>query len=146
MGVDFGNLLPALAIGGAAGSGVLNARAARAQGRAAKRAADINAQTELYESGQQASRIRTTGRRELGRQRTLIGTSGLQAAGSPLELLAANAAEIERQAMETTLAGRYAADVERSRGKVARKQASRVGAAALFEGGTRAAYYGRSLL
>ena len=143
MGLD---ILPALAIGSSEGSGVFAARGARAQGRAAQRAAEMNARATLYESAQQASRIRKGGRRELGRQRTLIGTSGLQAAGSPLELLAQNAAEFEREAMETTLAGRYAADIERSRGKVARKEAKRISAASLLEGGTRAAFYGHRLL
>ena len=146
MGVDFNAILPMLAVGSSAASGVFNARAARAQGRAAQKAANLNAQAAEYEANAQASRIRTEGRRELGRQRALIGTSGLQAAGSPLELLAQNASEIERQAMETTLAGRYAADVERSRGKVARKTASRVSAASLLEGGTKAVYYGHRLL
>lgn len=141
-----GVLFDALPVAGAAASGVFQARGARQYGRAAERAAQMNADAIALETAQRASRIRTAGRRELGRQRTLIGTSGLQAAGTSLDLLAQNASEIERQAMETTLAGAYDANVERSRGRVARDQGRRVSAASLLEGGTRAAYYGRSLL
>lgn len=144
MGLE--NVLPLLSVSGAAAGGTFNALGARAQGRAIRTASDMNAQAIQYESGQQASRIRKSGATEIGRQRTLIGASGLQAAGSPLEFIAQNAAEIERQAMERSLAGQYDASVERNRGKIARKTASMASGAALLEGGTRAAYYGRSLL
>ena len=86
-------------------SGQLGAYAARAKGRAEKRAAYINAGQIEREAGMRASRLRTAGRQEIGAQRAALGASGLQAAGSPLDLLAENAAELERRAMEETLAG-----------------------------------------
>ena len=134
-----------LAIASAAGSGVFNARGARAQGRAIEQASNINAANILTESELEASRLRRAGRQEIGRQRAIMGASGVQSAGSPLELLTQNAGELERRAMDTQLAGKYASDIERMRGKVARKSASRISGASLFEGGTRALYYGHSL-
>ena len=134
-----------LAIASAAGSGVFNARGARAQGRAIEQASNINAANIRMETAQEASRLRRAGRQAIGRQRAILGASGLQAAGSPLELIAQNANELERRAMDATIAGKYASDIETMRGKVARKSASRISGASLFEGGTRALYYGHML-
>lgn len=133
----------AIPAGASVASGVLAASAARSRGRADKKAADVNAQNILRESQMRSSRLRTAARQEIGSQRAALGTSGLQAAGSPLELVAQNAAELERRATEETLAGQYNAAVTSMGGKEARKQAKKVSAAALLEGGTRAAYYAR---
>lgn len=127
-------------------SGQLGAYAARSRGRAEKRAADINAGQIERESAMRASRLRTAGRQEIGAQRAAVGASGLQAVGSPLDLIAQNAAELERRAMEETLAGQYNAAVTRMGGDEARKQAKKVSAASLLEGAGRAVYYGRGLL
>lgn len=124
-------------------SGQLGAYAARSKGRAEKRAADINASIIERESRMKASRMRTAARQEIGTQRANLGASGLQAAGSPLELIAQNAAELERRATEETLAGQYNANVTRMGGKEARRQAKKVSAASMLEGFTRAAYYSR---
>ena len=123
-------------------SGQLGAYAARSRGRAEKRAAYINAGQIERESAMRASRIRTAGRQEIGAQRAALGASGLQAVGSPLDLIAQNAAELERRAMEETLAGQYNAAVTRMGGDEARKQAKKVSAASLLEGAGRAVYYG----
>jgi hypothetical protein len=143
VGETLENLYRPAAVGSAVAGGYLNSVGARAQGRAIKAAAGYDSQQALYESRERASRLRTVGRREIGRQRAVLGASGIRVAGSPLELIAQNAAELERQAMEETLAGRYASDVALARGKTGRKQAKRISAASLFEGGTKALYYGR---
>lgn len=138
-----GGWVDAIPVGASIASGQLGAYAARSKGRAEKRAAYINADQIEREAAMKASRLRTVGRREIGRERTLIGASGLQAGGSPLELVAQNAAELERQAREETLAGQYNAAVTRMGGREARKQAKKVSAASMLEGVTRGAYYGR---
>lgn len=138
--------LEALAIGGAMGSGVLNANAARADARAIEQASKLNAKATLQESSSQAARIRKEGRRAIGQQTAFMGQSGLQQTGSPLELIVQNAAEVERQAKEQELAGQYAASVERERGETAIAQGRRVSAASLLGGATQAAYYGYRLL
>jgi hypothetical protein len=138
-----GGLLDTFPVGASIASGQLGAYAARSKGRAEKRAADINASQIEREAAMKASRLRKAGRQEIGVQRAALGTSGLQAAGSPLELIAQNAAELERRATEETLAGQYDAAVTRMGGKEARKQAKKVSAASMLEGFTRGAYYGR---
>lgn len=134
--------LESLAIGGSMASGGLNAFGSRAQAQAAQKAAEINARNITTEASATAARTRKSGRQILGKARADFGQSGLQMVGSPLELMAQNAAEVERQAMEETLAGQYAANVERSRGDVAASEGRRVSIASLLEGGTKAAYYG----
>jgi len=136
-------VLDYLPVASSVASGQLGAYAARSKGRAEKRSAYTNASLIERDSAMKASRLRTEGRREIGAQRTALGASGLQAAGSPLELVAQNAAELERRAMEETLAGQYNAAVTRMGGKEARKQAKKVSAASMLEGVTRGAYYGR---
>jgi hypothetical protein len=138
-----GEILGQLPIASSVASGQLGAYAARSKGRADQQAADINARNIELQAGMKASRMRTTARQEIGAQRAALGASGLQAAGSPLELMAQNAAELERRATEETLAGQYDAAITRMGGREARKQAKKVSAASVFEGFTRAAYYGR---
>lgn len=141
-----GTLMDYLPSAGAAGAGVFNSQGAIAQGKAIKKASSTNAKIIRGESAETASRMRRSGEQEIGRQRAILGASGVQSAGTPLELIARNASEIERSAMETQIAGEQAAQVELSRGDIASKQSKRISAAALLEGGTRAAYYGRQLL
>lgn len=140
-----GGFLDYLPVAGSVASGQFGAYAARSRGRAEKRAADINASIIERESTLKASRLRKAARQELGAQRAALGASGLQAAGSPLELIAQNAAELERRATEETLAGQYNAEVTRMGGREARKQARVVSAAALLEGATRGVYYGSGM-
>jgi hypothetical protein len=138
-----GGLIDAFPVGASVAAGQLGAYAARSKGRAEKKAAYTNASNIELQSGMKASRMRKAARQEIGAQRTALGASGLQAAGSPLQLIAENAAELERRAMEETLAGQYDADVVRMGGKQARKQAKKVSAASMLEGVTRGAFYGR---
>lgn len=138
-----GGFLDVLPVASSVASGQLGAFAARSQGRAVKRAADINAGQIEREAAMRASRLRKAGRQEIGAQRAALGASGLQAVGSPLELIAQNAAEFERRATEETLAGQYNAAVTRAGGEEARKQAKKVSAASLLQGVTQAAFFGR---
>jgi hypothetical protein len=128
----FAEMLPRAFAGGAA---ALDARAAHYQGRIAERAAQYNAQLAREEGARRASRVRTEGTRELGRQRAQMGRSGLVTSGSRLDLLVANAAEVERAAMEESLAGEQAAALDESRAKVARETARQVRIGAWMRGG-----------
>ncbi len=146
MGANFDRLLGGAAVGGSFGAGMLESRAARARGRAEGRASEINAGLALKEGYAAGARTRRAGRRAIGQQRAALASSGIEASGSPLELIADNAAEIERQAVEQELSGQWAYGVERARGRTARSESRRVSAASLLSGATRSAYYARTLL
>ena len=138
-------LLPPHAVGSSVGSGYLSSVAARSQGRAVQSASRFNARTIRSQASQQAGRMRTAARQEIGAQRAAFGASGLQMAGSPLDLVVSNAMELERRAVETQLAGEQEANIEITRGKTAREQARRISASSLLQGGVQGLYYGRTL-
>lgn len=138
-----GGLLDAVAVGGSVASGVYQARGARQAGRSAERAAQMNAAIARYEATQSASRTRRAGRQEMGKARAQFGKSGLEPAGSPLDLMVQNAGEIERRALEEQQAGEFARGLELTRGRTVRREARRSSAAGLLAGATQAAYFGR---
>lgn len=136
-----GNALPFLLQGAAIGApiagGIAEAGAIRSQASSQAQAANYNAQLAQNQGASEAERIRRAGRRELGRQRTLIGAGGVRLEGSPLELLAQNAYEIERDAMNAKLAAGDTAALDRAQAQNA-KQAGRIGAGtALLTGALR---------
>lgn len=133
------NILSGVAIGAPIAGGLQQASGIRQQARAEGAAASFNAKQSREQGAAEAARIRRAGRRELARQRLRVGASGVRLEGSPLELIAANAAEVEREAMNAQIAGANNAALDEARGKNA-KRAGRVGAAsALLSGGLQAA-------
>jgi len=139
-------ILQGIAIGAPIAGGIAGARGARAQGDAAAQAAEFNARLGLSEAGREANRIRREGRRTIGRARTQLAQGGVQAVGSPLEFLAAQAAEIERQAIDTLTAGKNTAALDRSRGANAQAAGRRQAGTSLLLGATRAAGVGAGFL
>lgn len=141
MGIPPG-ILQGVAIGAPVAGGLAQASAIRQQADAQAQASRYNAQLARAEGGAEADRIRRAGRRELGRQRTQLGASGVRVEGSPLDLLVANAAEIERDAVSAMIAARNTAALDEAQAKSA-KRAGRTSAGAsllsgLVQGGTTA--------
>lgn len=138
MGIPPG-IFQGLAIGAPIAGGMAQADAIKQQAGAQAGAARYNAGLARAEGSAEAARIRRAGRRELGRQRTLLGASGVRAEGSPLELLAQNAFEIERDAVNAEIAGRNTARLDEAQARSA-KRAGRAGAGtALLSGAIQGA-------
>lgn len=145
MGALFANL-PYGIVGTQLASTLIGARATQLQGQATADAASFNARLALMEGQRESDRLRRAARAEIGSQRVAIGTSGVRFEGSPIERLAANAAALEREAMDVQVASRYTAGLERSRGKAARDQFRLAAAGQLGAGLARTGYTALRLL
>ena len=82
---------------GQALGGVVSAVGAQAEAEAAKNAAKFNARLSTIEAAEQSERVRAIGRQEASNNVTRIAKSGVRIEGSPLEVMAENAANLERQ-------------------------------------------------
>ena len=82
---------------GQALGGVVSAVGAQAEAEAAKNAAKFNARLSTIEAAEQSERVRAIGRQEASNNVTRIAKSGVRIEGSPLEVMAENAANVERQ-------------------------------------------------
>ncbi len=133
-------LIGTAAVGGAAA--YTQSQAAREQGEAVARAARWNAQLAENEAKAEEARRRRVSRRLLATQRARIAASGVQIEGSPLELLASNAAELEIEALTARYRGQTTADLERARARTAQRTARKISQAELLGG---AASVGSSL-
>lgn len=135
-----------LAIGAPIAGGIQQAGAIKQQAGAQAAALRYNAAQARDAGSAESSRIRRAGRRELGRQRAAIGASGVRAEGSPLEVLAHNAYEIEREAVAAEIAGRNTARLDEAQARSV-KRAARTGAGTALLGGALqgAAAFGRRL-
>jgi hypothetical protein len=71
---------------------------AQAEAEAAKNAAKFNARLATQEAAEKTARLRKIARREAAENVTRVAKSGVRLEGSPLEVLAANAANVEREA------------------------------------------------
>lgn len=111
----------------AVGSGVAAAGSIQ-QGQAAADAAKTQAQIALDEGRLEESRIRRASRRELAAQENAFRRSGIALEGSPLDLLAQNAGEMERNAVNVRRGTSNQVALLRTRADMAR-EAGRLGAA-----------------
>lgn len=132
------SILQGLAIGAPIASGLAQASGIRQQGDAQAAALRYNAQLARDEGDAEATRIRRAGRRELGRQRSILGASGVRVEGTPLELLERNAYEIERDAVNAQIAGRNTARLDAAAARGARRAARSSSATAILSGGLQA--------
>lgn len=73
------------------------------QAEAARAAAQARAKAAKEAGISQERALRKANKLELSAQRLRLGRSGVQVTGSPLEVLASNAAEFEREAIELRL-------------------------------------------
>lgn len=136
---DFSHVLSGLAIGAPIAGGIAQGRALEQQAGAQAAAARFNAAQARAAGQEEASRIRRTGRRELARQRELVSASGVRLEGSPLDVIAANAYEIEREAVLAEIAGRNTARLDEAQARSAKKAGRTGRASALLSGGIQGA-------
>lgn len=139
MGVD--PFTAALVIGAASsiGGSVLGAKGSVEDAEAEAKATEYNSALQLRESRIEEARRRRIARRELSSQRVAFAKSGVLLEGSPLELLADNAAEFERDSIEVGISARSTAELDRKRAKNIQKQGRRAATAQLIGGVTQLA-------
>jgi hypothetical protein len=140
--------LPFLAIAGT----VMSAVGAIQQGNAAKKAADYNAAIAdrnatiaTQQAAADANTSRSVNARRLGAMRAKYGSSGVQAEGSVLDVMADSAAQAELEALNITYKGDLAAQgygetatLNRMQGKNARTSGYLNAGSALLLGGAKA--------
>lgn len=139
------NPLEMIGVGAPLAGGYLQAQGLRRQGEAQASAAEYNADLALLEGRTEAARRRRTGSAEVTRERVALANSGLRLEGSPLQFLARQAAEVERDAVNVELAARRTARLDRAQAASARS-AARIGAGtSLLTGATQAASHAYSM-
>jgi hypothetical protein len=138
-------LIAALAVGTQVAGGVLQARAAQAEGDAVASAAEYNRVRALQQGRAEERRRRRVARRELSSQRVAFAKAGVTLEGSPLALLGQNAAEFEVDALNVGAAARNTANLERMRARSARRIGRRRAGAELLGGVARGASLGAQL-
>jgi hypothetical protein len=141
-----GAILTGVGIGAPIASGISQRRAIKLESDAVASAAEYNAAIVIQEGAQEAARRRRLARRELSSQRVAFAKAGVRLEGSPLELLAQNAAELELDAVNVEIAARNTANLERTRAKNIKDISRTSQGAALLSGATTAAFRGASLL
>lgn len=110
----------AMALGGGVMSGIGSYMSGQMQGATADfNASQLMLDAQIMESNadESARRLRLAGRKLEGRQRTMIAKSGFRLEGTPLEVMAESAKNIELDAIRVRQEGRF-------QGKQARVQAT----------------------
>lgn len=134
---EYGALLGGIA-GGAAmiGSGISQAQSFRAEGRAAKYAADYNAALANSEGIYEHNRIRRMARSHLSSQYAQMNAKSgvIGEEGGWLEVIANNASAYEVDALNAVIRARNTAALERHKGAVAMADAKHRAGSALLTG------------
>lgn len=139
-------IFAAVQIVGSVAGGILQKKAIEAEADAAESAALFNAAQTEREALAESSRRRRLARRELSSQRVAFAKAGVRLEGTPLELLAQNAAEFELDAVNVEIAGRQSARLDRLRAANIQIVAKTRAGAALLSGFTGAAGSALSLV
>lgn len=108
-----------------------------AAGKAADRAARLNARITERETEARIAQLFTQERRTEATNITRVAKSGVRLSGSPLAVLEENAYQAERQRTYLRQSGELSADFDRARGKDARRQAGFGLASSVLEGTAR---------
>lgn len=132
---------PLLIAGGAMalGGGVLSGIGAYQEGQFQKSVGKFNARQTVIDaqiteqnSQEAARRLRLAGRRLQGRQRAAIAKSGFRLEGTPLEVMAESAKNIEMDAINMRIQGQYQAAQLRTQAKFQKDLAKASGQAGLI--------------
>ena len=113
MGQQMGNMLSMASAGMSLYSGYLQSSAIQQDARDVYAAAESNALAHERAGYREEDRLRKRNRHEIARQRAVIGGSGVQLSGTLLMAWAANASELEEDAVNARIAGLDAARAER---------------------------------
>lgn len=136
-----GDPVSALAVIGttlAVGGSVMSAKGQLAQGEADLKTANFNAKLEEIGGLQKSSLIRRRARRHKASQRVAIAKAGVTVEGSPMDALAASAAESEVDAVNAIKEANLNAIMLRRGGRTAAKNAKYGAGASLLSGFGRA--------
>lgn len=125
-------------------SSFVSAYGQKRSGDAAKKAADFNAALELRRGRERAKAVRRKGKRIKGTQRSLIGKSGVQMQGSPLEVMAETAALVELDAINIMRDSQATAHLEKKRGKALKKTSRLQAGASVLSGIEKGVRFGVS--
>src|SRR3990167_970929 len=130
--------IAALSLVGAGYSAYSQYKQAGAEQDAAEDAADFNARVLAEQAAIEEDRKRRIAKRELASQRTAYAKAGVRLEGSPLEVLVANAAELEREIFNLRVEGARRVDYQMLQRKAAGAtgRAKRVAAGASLLSGT----------
>jgi hypothetical protein len=129
------NVLPMIGLAANIGGTAMSVGGQLAAGNAAKATADFNAQKTIEEANIQESQQRQQDLRTLSRAKAVVGSSGVEMSGSPLDVLAESARQAEMNALIIRRGGVLDAQSQEIAGKNA-QTASRIGAAGtLLTGG-----------
>lgn len=124
----------AVAIGGQLAGGIFKGKAARDQAQAISDAAEFNALRAEQQGLAEEARLRRLGRRRLSTRRVGIAKAGVQLEGSPLAVLAQDAAELELDALNARIGAQNTAILDRRRAHEARQSGRTAAGAALIAG------------
>lgn len=139
-----GEYAPFLFSGAQAGASLLTAQGQEAEAGAAAAAARYNAEQAKRAGYSEEARIRREGVRTVAMRRTDIAKSGLAAEGTSLAALVADAATVERAALEARQAGLDTAKLERSSASAATRTGRQAALGTILSGAGQAGalYYG----
>ena len=127
------------------GGGILQAKGIADQAEAESQALEFKAQVAEQQATSDAARLRRRNRREVSKARVGFAKAGVRLEGTPLEVLAQNAAELELDAANTEIAGRTFAQQQRRAAKTVFKQGQRAAGAALLGATGEAIGFGASV-
>lgn len=133
------SILPIIGLAGTIGGTAMSVGGQLAAGNAAKATADFNAQKTIEEANIQEGQQRQQDLRTLSRAKAVVGSSGVELSGSPLDVLAESARQAEMNALIIRRGGVLDAQSQEIAGKNA-QTSSRIGAfGTLLTGGTKIA-------
>lgn len=135
----FGKALGIAGAGLQLASGFQGAEAALENARAVEEAALFNSLLAEQEGATESARLRRRNRRLLSSQRVKFAKAGVRLEGTPMEVLAQNAAELELDAANVSIAARNTSELEQMRASNARRQGKRSARASILGGSARAA-------
>lgn len=119
-----------------AGSALAQGSAQASAANEAAAVADQNAASERARSAEEATRQRRAGQLQLARGRAGLGASGVTSEGSPADVLAQNAAEIELDAQTILYGGATRANALETEASRYRRQARTASTASIAQAGT----------
>lgn len=147
MGLNAQSLLQGVAVGAPVAGGLMQAGAARAGAQAESQAAIYNARLAEMEGASKAAYVRRAGHRELTSEFVRASAAGGVRVdqGTPLDVQAQHAYEIEREATNAEIEARNTSRLERARARSVRRAGKISAGNALLSGATQAASFGSQL-
>lgn len=129
------SILPIIGLAGTIGGTATSVAGQLSAGNAAKSTADFNAQKTIEEATIQESQQRQQDLRTLSRAKAVVGSSGVEMSGSPLDVLAESARQAELNALIIRRGGALDAQSQEIAGTNAQKSSRINAVGTLLTGG-----------